>query len=297
MSISTGHISSLILIAGISGAGKSTALHSLSDLGYYAIENLPVPLFDTFIEFSQTVPDRFKRTALLLDIFSRDTQQELLALLQRIGASRKAPELLFLDCRTETLLKRYSETRRPHPGFDVARDKSIADAIERERNRLMPIKERATFRIDTSEMNIHDLRRQLKSYVDQLGSASGNRIRVNFLSFGYKYGIPLDCDLVVDVRFLPNPYFVEHLREKTGLDEEVRSYLMEGTAAAEFIARYADLINYLLPKYGFEGKSYLNVGIGCTGGRHRSVVIAEMLSRKVSSPDCLISVKHRDVDR
>ena len=304
------------MIAGISGAGKSTALHALTDLGYYVIDNLPVPLFSTFIQFSERAPEKYKRTVLLLDVFSRDTQRELQRLLGSLEGSSTDTgaagldggeasrlslpanvQLIFLDCRTETVLKRYSETRRPHPGFDVGRDLSLADTIERERNRLMELKERATFRIDTSDMNVHELRRVLKSFVDGLEQSPAKLMRINFLSFGYKYGLPLDCDLVVDVRFLPNPYFVQELREQSGLDPGVGEYVMSQSDAREFVARYAEILNFLLPRYLFEGKSYLNIGVGCTGGRHRSVVIAEMLSKEIRATECLVSVKHRDVGR
>jgi UPF0042 nucleotide-binding protein len=289
------HISSLILITGISGAGKSSVLHSLADLGYYAIDNLPVSLLETFLEFSATAPDKFKRTALLLDVYSLDDEQTLLKSLGELKLKQQNMELFFIDCRTETIIKRYSETRRPHPAFNADTDRGLSDTIARERDRLMSFKDIATFIIDTSYLNIHDLRRKIRDFVDSHSKTTSTNLRVNFISFGFKKGLPRDCDIVMDVRFLSNPYFIPELRSRTGLDQDVRDFVEKQPATKDFIEKYSDLLNFLLPQYVFEGKSYLSIGIGCTGGQHRSVAIAEILASKITDQKYLVSIQHRDL--
>jgi UPF0042 nucleotide-binding protein len=203
--------------------------------------------------------------------------------------------LIFLDADTRSIVRRYSETRRPHPGFDPAKDKSLEETIQRERARLQPIKEAADLVLDTSSMNIHALKRELRDFLQNLGTVSARSMLVNFLSFGFKRGTPIDCDLIVDVRFLKNPHFIEDLREQDGRDQPVRDYVFSSPDAAEFVRRYAELLSFLLPKYQFEGKAYLNIGVGCTGGKHRSVAIAEALSKTIDPSRYLVSVKHRDI--
>ncbi len=290
------HISCFLLIAGISGAGKSTALHTLSDLGFYVIDNLPLPLVPAFVQFSRSVPNKFVHTALLLDIDSKEKLEQLLELVKFLHRPTNL-KLMFLDCAKETIIKRYSETRRPHPGFIPEKDKTLEDAILREKETLIPFKEMAHVVIDTTSHTVHDLRREVKAFAESLTSEKKGNVRVNFVSFGFKYGIPLDCDLVVDVRFLPNPHFVPELKEHTGLEASVSDYVLTTVPAQEFVKRYVDLLNFLIPQYVFEGKSYLNIGIGCTGGKHRSVAIAEELVKHISQDGCLLSVKHRDIHR
>ncbi len=289
------HIESLILVTGISGAGKSTAMDLLADSGYYVVDNLPVPLLNNFLIFSSGAGSRYKDTALLLDIDSRESQALLLPLLQQGTARNRSIKVIFLDADNRSIIRRYSETRRPHPGFDPARDRSLEDTITRERERLQPIKEVANLVLDTSSFNIHALRRELTGFLQSLGTSSGRTMRINFVSFGFKRGAPIDCDLVVDVRFLRNPHFVEHLRDLDGRDNPVRDYVFESPEAAQFVSKYAELLNFLLPQYQFEGKAYLNIGVGCTGGKHRSVAIAEALSSHISSDRYLVSVTHRDL--
>lgn len=296
MSINIEHISSLILITGVSGAGKSSVLHALADLGYYTIDNLPVSLLKTFFEFSNTPQDKFRNTALLLDVYSEDEQSELLEIIKELRREQETKvDLLFLDCNTETVLKRYSETRRPHPAFVAGRDNSLIDTINAERNRLIPFKELATLVLDTSDLTIHALRRKVREYVDNKHNTRSTTLTVSFISFGFKNGIPRECDLIADVRFIPNPYFVEGLRKQCGLDEPVRDFVLKQESTIEFINRYTDLLKFLLPHYVFEGKAYLSVGIGCTGGKHRSVAIAEELAKRLSDPAYLITVQHRDL--
>ncbi len=297
------HFDSLVLVTGVSGAGKSTAMHLLSDTGYYVVDNLPAPLLAGFLEFSAGAGPRFRKTALLLDIDSAEAQLLIMPLLQKTSPSSRNVQLVFLDAETSVVVRRYSETRRPHPAFDPDQDDSIQDAIFRERERLQPVKERADLVLDTSDCTVHELKRRLREFLSSLGVQSSFVLRINFLSFGFKYGVPIDCDLVADVRFLTNPHFVESLRCLTGQDSRVREYVFRSPDAAEFVNRYSELLAFLLPKYQLEGKAYVNIGIGCTGGQHRSVAIAEALSKTLSenlrSPMAnqpyLVSVHHRDI--
>lgn len=295
--IDLSHMDSLVLLAGISGAGKSKALDVLSDLGFFNLENLPVSLVRQFIEFTKSSPGKFRRTVLGVDIDSADKLTEYMGIIEQFSPRHGKVHLIFLDCSNETLIRRYSETRRPHPSFDPIKDSTLEDAILRERNRLLPFREQANLLIDTSNFTIHDLKRELKEFVDSLSSIKEGIIRVNFISFGYKYGVPRECDLVIDVRFLANPYFVDHLREKTGLEADVSAFVLETDASKEFVNRYTSLLEYLLPLYMFEGKYYLNIGVGCTGGRHRSVALSEALAKRIASSDYLIGVKHRDMEK
>jgi UPF0042 nucleotide-binding protein len=290
-----GHIQSLFVVTGLSGAGKSSAMDLLEDCGYFGVDNLPVPLLNSFLELSKSTPERYARTALLLDVDSQESRAQLLPLISGEGSRPSNLKLIFLDADTRSIVRRYSETRRPHPGFDPAKDKSLEETIQRERARLQPIKEAADLVLDTSSMNIHALKRELRDFLQNLGTVSARSMLVNFLSFGFKRGTPIDCDLIVDVRFLKNPHFIEDLREQDGRDQPVRDYVFSSPDAAEFVRRYAELLSFLLPKYQFEGKAYLNIGVGCTGGKHRSVAIAEALSKTIDPSRYLVSVKHRDI--
>ena len=290
------HFKCFVLIAGVSGAGKSTALQTLSDFGFYIIDNLPLALVPNFVQFSRGAPQKYASTAMLLDIDSKEKLEQLLQLINMLGRP-PALKLLFLDCSKETIIKRYSETRRPHPNFSPAQDKTLEDAIMREKEIMQPFRERADLLIDTSNLNVHELRREVRAFAESLGAPKAAQVRVNFLSFGFKYGIPLDCDLVVDVRFLPNPHFVPGLREKTGVERDVSDFVLKQPAAEEFLKRFLDLLSFLIPSYAREGKVYVNIGIGCTGGKHRSVTIAGELARRTPGETFLISVKHRDLGR
>lgn len=267
----------------------------LADSGYFVIDNLPVPLLTSFLAFSANGDGRFANTGLLLDIDTQENRAHILSILGPTNARTPNLKVIFLDADTRSIVRRYSETRRPHPGFNPTKDKSLEDAIQRERARLQPVKESADLVLDTSAFNVHALKRELREFLQSLGTVSARNMRVNFLSFGFKRGVPLDCDLVADVRFLRNPHFVEELRERDGREAPVRDYVFESADASEFVRRYADLLNFLLPKYQFEGKAYVNIGIGCTGGKHRSVAIAEALSNAIDRSEYLVSVKHRDI--
>jgi UPF0042 nucleotide-binding protein len=267
----------------------------LADSGYYVVDNLPVPLLGQFFDFSNAAVTRYRNTALLIDVDSGESRVQLLSIIQSKGNRPENLKVIFLDADDQSIVRRYSETRRPHPSFDAAKDTTLRDTIARERARLQPIKEAADFLVDTSTFNIHALRRELRQFLDSLGSVGRSSMRINFLSFGFKHGIPLDCDLVVDVRFLRNPHFVEELRQQDGRDPAVRDYVFGNPEAEEFVERYTNLLAFLLPRYQSEGKAYLNVGIGCTGGKHRSVAIAEALAKRADTERYLVSVKHRDI--
>ncbi len=291
------HISSLLLVTGLSGAGKTTAMNLFADSAYFVIDNLPVPLLPNFLSFSQHASERFVRTALLLDVDSKDSRTEFVAMLASLSPRPHTVQLIFLDADNPTIVRRYSETRRPHPGFDPQRDRSLEDTIQRERKRLQPIKEVSDFVLDTSALNVHALKRELREFLFSLGNTPNRLMRINFLSFGFKYGAPIDCDLLIDVRFLKNPYFQEDLREQTGLDAPVRDFVFALPETGEFIDRYVGLLEFLIPKYRLEGKAYLNIGVGCTGGRHRSVVVAEELAQRFDGSQYHLSAKHRDISR
>lgn len=296
MSNPLSHISSLVIVAGLSGAGKSRALDILSDLGFYTVENLPIAMLPELVELAKSDPTKFFRTAVLPDIDSADKIFGLLNYLSSLGGAQEKVFLLFLDSETDTIVRRYSETRRPHPAYSVATDPGIEPAIFREKERLEPLRARANLVIDTTKLTVHDLKRELTAAAKQFLNAKPE-VSVNLLTFGFKHGLPQEADLVVDVRFLPNPFFIDELREKTGLDAPVSDYVLAHKEATEFLDRYSSLVNYLLPHYILEGKAYVTIGVGCTGGKHRSVAIAEALSQMINSSDCRVTVKHRDIHK
>jgi len=288
-------IQSLVLLLGISGAGKSTASKIIADMGYYTIENFPVDLLDQLTELMQQAPQRFARTSLLLDTDNQSEPEELLNSINKLEKETKNLRIVFFDCSTEAIIRRYSETRRPHPGFDSATDRSLEDTVARERSRLQLLKDKTHSVIDTSNLTIHQLKRELHRTLEDIANPTSSLLHLNFLSFGFKHGIPRDCDLVIDVRFLQNPHFIEKLQPLTGLDPHVSKFVLESEHCEQFLHRYTELLNFLLPLYIKEGKSYLNIGIGCTGGQHRSVAISEELFRRIKNEDVNISVKHRDL--
>ncbi len=291
------HIKNLVLVTGLSGAGKTTAARIISDLGYYTIDNLPVELLKDFLQFSKKKPRQFSKLCILLNVVSQDMAKEFISILDKMKrAGTNKVSLIFLECSDEVIVNRYSETRRPHPGFDSERDKTLLDTIARERRRLFAVKEQANFVLDTTELNVHQAKDTIKRYIESVDKEGVPLLRVNFVSFGFRWGIPSDCDLVFDVRFLSNPFFCEGLRELDGREAEIREYVLESKGAEQFLKKAVALLQFLLPAYVREGKAYLNIGIGCTGGRHRSVVVAEELAKRVKAPaGAKISVTHRDI--
>ncbi|MDP9037526.1 MAG: RNase adapter RapZ [Myxococcota bacterium] len=292
----------VVVVSGLSGAGKSQALHALEDLGFFCVDNLPTLLAPQAVALCER--GGMTRLALGIDVRVRAFLGEVANVLQLLEAGgQRDLQVLFLDASDETLLRRFSETRRPHPlaaesGHEGAL--AVLDGVRIERERLAPLRASATRIIDTTNTSVHDLRRIL---VAHFGPASGGgpRMATRLVSFGFKYGTPVDADLLLDVRFLDNPYFVPELRPLTGLDEPVARYVLDAPETQEFLRRARSLLEYVMPKYEREGKSYLTIAIGCTGGRHRSVAVAEALARDLAvavlPPVPPILVLHRDVGR
>lgn len=278
-----------VVLTGLSGAGKSEAIRALEDLGYFCVDNLPTSLVSTFADLVEK-KDGVKRAAVVVDM--RD--QKFLEQFPRVlGELRRRKTLgaiaIFLEASDEALVRRFSETRRPHP---LASDRPVIEGILEERELLEEIKISADESFDTSDLTVHELRRAFT----ELSRGADKRLIVTLLSFGYKYGVPLESDLLLDVRFLPNPHFVPALRPLTGKDKEVQSYLKKSEAMNMFLVKAIELLSFLIPRYSGEGKSYLTISIGCTGGRHRSVVVVERLRQRLGrTPGVRLRVKHRDI--
>ena len=290
----------VVVVTGLSGAGKSQALHALEDLGFFCVDNLPTLLAPQAVALCER--GGMTRVALGIDVRVRAFLGEAGNVLQLLDADgQRDVQVLFLDASDETILRRFNETRRPHPlaaqsGHEGAL--AVLDGVRLERERLAPLRASATRVVDTTNTSVHDLRRTL---IAHFGPASGGpRMTIRIVSFGFKYGTPVDADLVFDVRFLDNPYFVPALRPLTGLDEAVARHVLESPETSEFMKRTRGLLEYVMPKYEREGKSYLTIALGCTGGRHRSVAIAEALARDMATDlglEVPLGVLHRDIRR
>ena len=282
----------ILIISGLSGSGKSTAVRVLEDEGFFCIDNLPVTLFPTFIELVEKSRERVRDVVLVMDIRELDALRGYENVLQEIREAGHKVEIIFFDASDEVLIRRYSETRRRHPVLDGG---SLPDGIRYERAQLAGLKSLATLVIDTSELNVHQLKEIVISRVKGIGEASG--MMVHLQSFGYRYGIPLESDIVMDVRFLPNPYFVPDLRDYSGLDPLVRKFVLEKNETQGFVERFQNLMEFLLPSYSKEGKSYLTISIGCTGGKHRSVVIAAEMYNFFKDKQLNLKLTHRDIGK
>ncbi|HZD40028.1 MAG TPA: RNase adapter RapZ [Terriglobales bacterium] len=280
----------IIIITGLSGSGKSVAIRALEDNGFFCVDNLPALLIPTFIDLCDGYREEVKRIALGVDLRAGQFLQSWPDVLDEIRTAGHHVQILFFDAADEVLLRRFNETRRPHP---LAGQSSIQEGITRERKALEGMRELADKVIDTSELNVH----QLKAEMEQQFVPNARRMTVFLTSFGYKYGIPHDADLILDVRFLPNPHFVNELRPKTGLAPEVQEYVMKEKQTREFLDRLYSLLEFTLPLYEREGKSSLTLALGCTGGRHRSVVLVEELQKRLGGDSFPIRVKHRDVEK
>lgn len=276
----------LVIVTGMSGAGKTTALKSLEDAGYFCVDNLPVYFLESFANIIKKDNDS-NNTAIGIDIRSSklDRLFEILPDLKKMGA-----EVLFLESSDESLIRRYKETRRTHPLSATGR---LEEGIKRERKRLVFLKENADYILDTSRLLTRELRAEL--YKIFISNEKFNGFLTTILSFGYKYGIPKDVDLVFDVRFLPNPYYIPELKTKTGNDKEVYEFVMSSDAAKKFLVKLTDLLDFLLPNYMAEGKTQLVIGIGCTGGKHRSVTIANALLEWFMETEYKARVEHREI--
>lgn len=282
----------IIIITGLSGSGKSFAIRALEDNGFFCVDNLPALLIPKFVDLCQGYEEEIRRIALGVDLRGGQFLGALPQVLSEMRAAGNHIQILFFDASDDVLLRRFSETRRPHP---LAGQGSIQDGISRERKALESIRALADKVIDTSEFNVHQLKREMEQQFCQAPTA--RRMALFFTSFGYKFGIPHDTDMILDVRFLPNPYFISELREKSGLDSEVKEYVLADAETHAYLDRLYALLEFILPLYEREGKSSLTLALGCTGGRHRSVVLVEELCRKFGDGIFPVHIKHRDVDK
>lgn len=286
-------LSKMVIITGMSGAGKTIAVQSLEDLGYFCIDNLPPALIPKFAELMEQSGGKIGKVALVIDLRGRQFFTALSESLQHLQENYTVTyEILFLDATDSTLVQRYKESRRRHP---LANDGSLLTGIEQERKMLEELKGLAHQVIDTSSLKPAQLKERLASRFVQ---ADTNKISVNVISFGFKFGVPIDADLIFDVRFLPNPHYIDQLRPKTGRNAEVYDYVMKWGETQEFLGKLLDMLNFLLPQYKKEGKSQVVIGIGCTGGKHRSVAIAEFLGKTLGSSETeTVRVSHREAER
>lgn len=281
----------IVIISGLSGAGKSSALRILEDIGFFCVDNLPVTLLPKFLELCNQSTG-IDRVAMVVDIREREFLRDLNRIFDELTREGYRFEVIFLESSDEVLVRRFKETRRKHP---LAQDESILDGIRMERKKLLFLKERADKIIDTSDFNIHRLRETLHGYFCPL--PEGREMAINLVSFSYKYGIPSDADIMLDVRFLPNPFFIEHLRDLDGNDREVQDYILHREETRIFLEKIKSLLEYLVPLYVKEGKPYLTIAIGCTGGRHRSVCITNHLYDYLKGLGYLVNKRHRDMER
>ena len=280
----------VVVVSGLSGSGKSTAIKAFEDIGYFCIDNLPVPLLGNFLALCEKDMPDVHRIALGIDVRERQFLKDYDRIFADLEDSGYRFEILFLEADTDALQRRYSQTRRVHP---VATSESLLDAIHDERKQLKALRSRATRIVDTGSLSVHQLKQQITTAYS--ATEDGGRMSVQILSFGYKYGLPFEADLVMDVRFLPNPYFVEGLKDLDGCNPEVIEWVLRWPAVREFLTDYSQLVLKLLPSYVEEGKRYLTIAIGCTGGKHRSVVIAEQIAARLRQDNYYVSVFHRDI--
>ncbi len=284
--------SKFVVLTGLAGSGKSQAIKALEDLGYFCVDNLPIELLPMLADLTLRAGTEISRAAVVVDIREGKMLDEFPRAWKRLKQkTRLNPVLIFLEAAERTLVRRFSETRRPHP---LSPDRSALEGIREEKKALQQVRRMADHIVDTSEMTVHELRQTFTGVA--AGRAPGSQLVVTVLSFGFKHGIPVDSDLLFDVRFLPNPHFVPELRPHTGREKAVVRYINKAKATHEFLTHTLNLLKFLIPQYVHEGKSYLTIGIGCTGGRHRSVAIAEALKKGLSGIQGVrVRVRHRDI--
>ena len=279
---------SVIIITGLSGSGMSSTLKAFEDLGYFAVDNLPVQLIPTFVELCSH-SKVIHHTAFVVDVRSREFLSAFPGILGTLQKRDFPVTVLFLEADDEVLLRRFSETRRPHP----LSDHDVLTGIRQERGLMTQVRDLANIVVDTSEHTVHTLRDAIKDHFSEKGTA--HELNATIVSFGFRHGLPRGVDMVFDVRFLPNPHFVQELRPLTGLDQKIIDFLKSSPEVDETISRFTDLLVYLLPRFQREGKSYLTVGVGCTGGRHRSVMIAEAIHNRLNQLGFRTNIQHRDI--
>ena len=283
----------ILIISGRSGAGKSRAASYLEDMGFYIVDNMPAAMILKFAEFCAGGNGRYDRVALVYDVRTANSFAELFDVLDKLKAMDGVCRMLFLEASPETIIKRYKETRRRHPLAGQA--DSLEEAVRKERELMASVRDRAEFVIDTSRTSTAQLRGELLRLFDTRGEKGG--MTVNVTSFGFKYGLPMEADLVIDVRFMPNPFYIEGLRPQTGLDGPVADYVFSFPQTKEFLKKLEDLIAFTMPLYAEEGKTTLSIAVGCTGGHHRSVAVTHALTEYIRSLGYQVSENHRDMNR
>jgi len=280
----------VVIITGLSGSGKSTALRALEDIGFFCVDNLPVVLLPEFLEIQSDPAKEITQVAMVMDLRERGLLEKYPQIFTRLKEKGYRIEILFFDAADEAILRRFSETRRSHP---LAPSGLLMDGIDLERGKLAPLKQMADKVIDTTSCNVHQLKDIVQRYF--LGPAAGRKLVIHVTSFGYRYGLPADADMVLDVRFLPNPHFVEELRACDGHDIRVRDYVLESEGGRIFVEKLFDLMAFLIPLYEKEGKARFNIALGCTGGHHRSVVMANHLGAYFADKGYFVNIAHRDI--
>ncbi|MEX5631888.1 RNase adapter RapZ [Parafrankia sp. FMc2] len=281
----------LAIITGLSGAGRSTAAKCLEDLGWFVVDNLPPALLSTMAELGHRSAGAVSRIAVVVDVRGRAFFSDLRAAVEALDSRGMHPRMLFLEASDDALVRRFDHVRRPHP---LQGDERVVDGINRERALLAELRGEADLVLDTTDLNVHELRAKIDV---AFGQPRANRLNATVVSFGYKYGLPLDADFVADCRFLPNPHWVESLRPYTGRDPQVRDYVLAQPGAAEFVDQYTTLLRLVGEGYVREGKRYLTLAVGCTGGKHRSVAVAEQLGARLAADGVGVRVVHRDLGR
>lgn len=283
----------ILVISGLSGSGKSRVAAYLEDIGYYIVDNLPAEMMVVFADFCAASKGRYDRVALVYDVRSGEPAQKLIDALERMKGAGINCRMLFLEADTQSIINRYMETRRTHPLAEAGG--SVAQALQKERMLLQPVRDHADYVLDTSGFSTTKLHAEILNLFSDAALEDG--MHVNVLSFGFKNGIPVEADLVMDVRFMPNPYYIEELKRKTGLDDAVRDYVFSFSQTNDFMTRMEDMLSFLLPLYSEEGKAVLVLAIGCTGGHHRSVAVAHALAEFIEQAGYPVTEIHRDITR
>jgi UPF0042 nucleotide-binding protein len=283
----------IVIITGLSGSGKTSAVKAFEDLGFFCVDNLPIQLIPTFVELCNRSSETLKRAVIVVDIREKEFLPEFPRIYEDLKNQDINVKVLFFEANNEVLRRRFSETRRPHPLGNNQKD--LSQAIAAERSLLKEMRALADMIVDTSERNVHTLRQHL---IEQFSATDASLdMRISLISFGFKHGLPRGLDLLLDVRFLPNPHFVPELRMLTGREREVVKYMKESPETVETLNQFNQLLDFLVPRYQREGRSYLSIGIGCTGGRHRSVMVAEEMRRHLRRKGYKVRVSHRDMDK